>query len=339
MGEGEVWGDVLYCDGIPVKQSGQEGLEAMSTHRVLLIVNPLRSRSTGRQLARMETVLREYGLRFEVHVTEHRGHAVELARRAVSEGYDTVVAVGGDGTVNEVVNGVAGSPATLAALPLGANNDFLRSLGIWNWREACEVLAAGQVRPTDVGLAEYQDENGERRQRYYAVLGDVGFGSEVVRNTPHWLRHALGGGLGYIVSLYRTAVGGHGGSCPMKVWADGELRFDERLLLVEALNGSYGGGGLKVAPRARMDDGLLDVFLVREMGWFKIWTLFPSIFRGTHIEHAGGEYFQVREVAVETERPVSLSVDGEVLGTTPARFSVLPGALQVAWPGRECQGR
>lgn len=310
----------------------------MSAERTLLVVNPLRSRRTGEHLARMEPVLREHGLDCVARFTEHKGHAEELAHQAVLDGYGTIVAVGGDGTVNEVVNAVVGSSTALAALPLGANNDFLRSLGIWSWREACQVLAAGEVRPLDVGLAEYQDEGGERRQRYYAVLGDVGFGSEVVRNTPHRLRHALGGGLGYIVSLYRTALGGRGGASHMKVWADGQLRFDERLLLVEALNGMYGGGGLKVAPRARMDDGLLDVFLVREMSWFKIWTLFPSIFRGTHIEHAKGEYFQVREVAVDAEEPVTLSVDGEVLGSTPARFSVVPGALRVACPSRESQG-
>jgi diacylglycerol kinase (ATP) len=306
----------------------------MSADRAFLIVNPLRSRSVGQRLASMETMLREHGLGFEVHLTEHKGHAVELASRAVSDGYATIVAVGGDGTVNEVVNAVVGSSAALAALPLGANNDFLRSLGIWSWREACRVLAAGEVRPIDAGLAVFEDEAGKPSQRYYAVLADVGFGSEVVRHTPRRLRHALGGGLGYIVSLYRTAVGGRGGSCPMKVWADGQLRYDERLLLVEALNGMYAGGGLKVAPQARMDDGLLDVFLVREMPWFKIWTLFPSIFQGTHVEHAKGEYFQVREVAVETEEPVSLSLDGEVLGTTPTRFSVLPGALHVACPRR-----
>jgi len=307
----------------------------VSAREVLLIVNPLRSRDVGRQLGRMEAALAEHGLHCVMRFTEHKGHALELARQGVAEGYGTIVAVGGDGTVNEVVNAVVGSTATLAALPLGANNDFLRSLGIWSWQEACDVLAEGEVRPLDAALAEHQDENGERRQRYYAVLGDVGFGSEVVRNTPHRLRHALGGGLGYIVSLYRTAVGGRGGARSMKVWADGQLKFDERLLLVEALNGMYGGGGLKVAPRARMDDGLLDVFLVREMSWFKIWTLFPSIFRGTHIEHAKGEYFQVREVAVEAEEPVTMSVDGEVLGHTPARFSVLPRALQVACPQSE----
>jgi diacylglycerol kinase (ATP) len=304
----------------------------MVGERAVLIVNPMRGRQAVKHLSRMQGALEMVGLHHDVWLTERRGHGTELARRAVSHGYPIVVAVGGDGTVNEVVNGIAGSDATLGALPLGANNDFLRSLGIWSWQEACDVLGAGEFRPLDAGLAEYQDEAGDREQRYYAVLGDVGFGSEVVRNTPHRLRHALGGGLGYIVSLYRTAVGGRGGASLMKVWADGQLRFDERLLLVEALNGMYGGGGLKVAPRARMDDGLLDVFLVREMPWFKIWTLFPSIFRGTHIEHAKGEYFQVREVAVEAEEPVALSVDGEVLGHTPARFSVLPGALNVMCP-------
>ena len=313
----------------------------MAAAKALLIVNPLRSRRVGQQLSRMEAVLRKHGLRFEVRFTERQGHAEELASRGVSDGYGTIVAVGGDGTVNEVVNAVVGSSAALAALPLGANNDFLRSLGIWNWKEACDVLAAGEFRPLDVGLAEYQDEAGERKQRYYAVLADVGFGSEVVRNTPRRFRHALGGGLGYMVSLYRTAVGRGALASSMKVWADGRLRYDERLLLLEALNGVYAGGGLKVAPRARMDDGLLDVFLVREMSWYKIWTLFPRIFQGTHIEHAKGEYFQVREVAVEAEEPISLSLDGELLGHTPARFSAVQAALTVRCPadGGEVRGQ
>jgi diacylglycerol kinase (ATP) len=304
----------------------------MSAGRVVLIVNAMRSRQALKQLAQMEDTLEALGVAHDAWFTKYRGHGAELASRAVSEGYATVVAVGGDGTVNEVVNGTVGSGATVGALPLGANNDFLRSLGVWTWREACQTLATGEVKPLDLGLAEYQDEAGGNRHRHFAVLADVGFGSEVVRNTPRRFRHALGGGLGYIISLYRTAVGGRGGASPMKVWADGQPRYDERLLLVEALNGMYAGGGLKVAPRARMDDGLLDVFLVREMAWFKIWTLFPTIFQGTHIEHAKGEYFQAREVAVETEAPVSLSLDGEVLGHTPASFSVLPRLLRVKCP-------
>jgi diacylglycerol kinase (ATP) len=309
-----------------------KGSKAMSSERVLLIVNPSRGRQAVRQLARMEGALEALGVRTDVWFTEHQGHGAELAHRGLSEGYATIVAVGGDGTVNEVVNGTAGSGVAVGALPLGANNDFLRSLGVWTWQQACDVVAQGVERQLDLGLAEYQNEAGERRRRHYAVLADVGFGSEVVRHTPRRLKHALGGGLGYIVSLYRTAVGRRGGARRMKVWADGRLRYDERLLLMEALNGMYAGGGLKVAPRARMDDGFLDVFLVREMSWFKIWTLFPTIFQGTHIEHAKGEYFQVREVAVEAEGSVSLSLDGEVLGSTPAKFSVVPAALRVMCP-------
>ena len=140
--------------------------------------------------------------------------------------------------------------------------------------------------------------------------------------------------MGYVVSLYRTAVRGRARACRMKVIVDRELCWDEPLLLVEALNGMYAGGGLKVAPKAKLDDALLDVFMVRDMPWPMIWTLFPKIYRGTHIDHERGEYFQAREVAVEAEEPVKVSVDGEVVGRTPARFTLLPRALRVRCPGR-----
>jgi diacylglycerol kinase (ATP) len=306
----------------------------MEKNRTLLITNPLRSRAAGEHLARMESRLKDGGLHCDVRYTEHEGHGLELARRGVSEGYGTIVAAGGDGTVNEVVNAAVGSQSVVAALPLGGGNDFLRSLGIWTWEEACQALSSGGVRTVDLGLAEYQGEDGSRLQRYYAVVADVGFGTEVVRNTPRRFRHALGGGLGYVVSLYRTAVQGHGRARRMRVSVDGQLRFDEKLLLVETLNGMYAGGGLKVAPQAKMNDSALDVFLVRDMPWPKIWALFPKIYRGTHVEHEKGEYFQVGEVAVETEKPVWISVDGEVIGQTPATFRVVPAALKVRYPER-----
>jgi diacylglycerol kinase family enzyme len=230
-----------------------------------MIVNPIRGGRVRQQVARMEDDLREGGVCCDVRFTEHRGHGLELASRGVSEGYETIVAVGGDGTVNEVVNAVAGSEVAVAALPLGAGNDFLRGLGIWTWEDACRALVGGATRDIDLGLAEYHDEVGDQRQRYYAVLADVGLGSEVVANTPRRFRHALGGGLGYVVSLYRTAVRGQARACRMKVIVDGQPRWDERLLVVEALNGMYAGGGLKVAPKAKLDDALLDVFMVRDM--------------------------------------------------------------------------
>jgi diacylglycerol kinase (ATP) len=314
--------------------AAEQGVEEMVSERALLIVNPRRGRMVGTHLARMEAQLAKSGLRYDVRFTEHKGHALELAGWAVSEGYETIAAVGGDGTVNEVVNAAVGSSTAVAALPLGAGNDFLRSLGIWTWEEACLALVAGEVKAIDIGLADFQDEDGERRQRYYAVLADVGFGSEVVSNTPQRFRHALGGGLGYVVSLYRSAVQGHARACRMKVRADGRVTCDEPLLLVEALNGAYAGGGLKVAPQARLDDALLDVFLVRDMPWIKIWALFPKIYRGTHIEHERAEYLKAQEVAVEADQAVRISVDGEVIGYTPATFSVVPGALQVRCPRR-----
>lgn len=159
----------------------------MSRHTALLIVNPVRSRHTGRQLTKIEETLQGFGVHCDVKFTERKGHGTALSARAVDEGYETIVAVGGDGTVNEVVNGVVGSSAVVFSIPLGAGNDFLRSLGIWTWEEPCGVLAEGGVEDVDLGLAEYRDDAGRRRQRYYAVLADVGLGSDVVCNTPRRL--------------------------------------------------------------------------------------------------------------------------------------------------------
>jgi diacylglycerol kinase (ATP) len=315
-----------------VKQCAQEGFETVSASRVLLIINIIRSRQAAKQLAEMEASLEALGVAHDTWFTEHKGHGAELANRAVSEGYATVVAVGGDGTVNEVVNGTAGSGITVAALPLGSNNDFLRSLGVWTWQQACEVVAQGVERQLDLGLAEYHDQEGQPTRRYYAVLADVGLGSEVVRNTPRRFRHSLGGGLGYVISLYRTAIQGQARARMMRVQADGVLRYQQKLLLVEALNGSYAGGGLKVAPRASLDDGLLDVFVAEDLHWLKIWALFPKIYRGTHVEHEKTGYFQAQDVEVDTETASIVSVDGEVVGYTPARFCVMPGLLRVRCP-------
>jgi diacylglycerol kinase (ATP) len=297
--------------------------------RTLLIINPTRGRGAGAQLDKMERVLKSLALRYDKRFTERSGHATVLAGRAVSQHYDLVVAVGGDGTVNEVVNGIVGSSVTLAVLPLGGNNDFLRSLGICTWQEACLIVAQGAEAQLDLGLAEYVQEDGHRAKRYYAVLADIGFGSQVVLNTPTRFRHSLGGGLGYVISLYRTAVQGQARARKMTVTANGGLRYDENLLLVEALNGSYAGGGLKVAPEARMDDGLLDVFVAKEMHWLAIWALFPKIYRGTHLEHEKAGYFQTREVTVEAKEQTIVSVDGDVIGYTPSRLTVVPRALTV----------
>jgi diacylglycerol kinase (ATP) len=304
----------------------------MSRGRTLLIANPIRSTKAAKLLTSVQDTLEQMGVPSDLKPTEREGHGMELASQGVAQGYETIVAVGGDGTVNEVVNGVVGSEVAIFSIPLGAGNDFLRSLGIWTWREACQVLAEGEVTHIDLGLAEYQDDAARLARRYYAVLADVGFGSEVVRNTPRRFRHALGGNLGYLVSIYRTAIQGRAHARQMRVTVNGEMRYDEKLLLVEAYNGTYGGGGIKVALKAKLDDGLLDVFLVREMSWLKIWVLFPKILRGTHIDHESAEYLHVRDVKVEADSSISVSVDGELIGHAPVRFSIVPGALKIISP-------
>ncbi len=307
----------------------------MSSDRILLIVNPTRSTRARPLLARIKDILERLGVRYDLKFTERRGHGMQLAAHGVGQGYGTIVAVGGDGTVNEVVNGVVGSEAAVFSIPLGAGNDFLRNLGIRTWEEACHALAEGGFSDVDLGLAEYRDDAGRLKRRYYAVLADVGFGTEVLCNLPRRFRHALGGNLGYVISLYRTATQGRAGARRMRLDVDGQLRCEEKLLLVEALIGPYAGGGLKVAPEARVDDGLLDVFVARDINRIGICTLFPMVYRGTHIRHEKTEYFHAREVEIDAEVGMRTSLDGEVVGYTPVKLKVIPGALRIRGaPGR-----
>lgn len=137
----------------------------MSENRALLAVNPIQRPKGGKRLIGIVNILERLGVHCALKFTEHKGHGMELASRGVAEGYRTIVAVGGDGTVNEVVNGVAGSEAAVFSIPLGAGNDFLRRVRIWTWEEACRVLAEGHFTHVDMRLAEYQDDAGQRKQR------------------------------------------------------------------------------------------------------------------------------------------------------------------------------
>ena len=163
-------------------------------------------------------------------------------------------------------------------------------------------------------------------------MSDVGFGSEMIPNVPRRFRHALGGNLGYLISAYRTAMQRRALAQRMRVTVNGEVRYDEKLLMVGTFNGMYSAGGLKIAPKAKPDDGLLDVFLVRGMSWLKIWMLFPKILRGTHAEHEKADYFQARELRIEADDRIRASVDGELIGHTPVRFSIVPRALNIWCP-------
>lgn len=245
--------------------------------------------------------------------------------------HDLLVAVGGDGTVFEVVNGMRESGSAEAALgivPFGTGNDIARAAGIRNEPEALRALLAGTTRALD--LIEVQCRvNGTEAVRHALLFASVGITSELLRRTTPRLKKVCGQRLAYIAGLllalrdFRTPL--------MRITCDGQA-VRNRFAFACANNGETFGGGMRIAPGARLDDGRLNVNLIEAVGWWETLRHLPKLLRGTHISHPKVRYQTALSVSIETETPVEVAADGDLIGSTPARFQVQPRALKVLLP-------
>ena len=299
----------------------------------VFLVNPAAANgSTGRrwpELARRAVAL---GLQGETLVSERPGHLAELAAEAAAAGATAIVVVGGDGTVHEVVDGLARAGASdrveLGLIPFGTGRDFARSLRIpRRLEDALEVVRGGRVRTVDIGRATYASGNGEA-VAHFANFAGAGI-SGAIADRANRTTKAFGGRLSFIWAT--LAVFTRWQPTEMTVEIDGERR---QLLLLEALamNGDYTAGGMWVAPEASLEDGTFDVVLIGDFSKAEFTTTFPKIYRGTHVSHAKVEILRARELRVDAPSPLPIVLDGEQPGTTPVRFEVVPGALRVRVP-------
>lgn len=290
----------------------------------VFIVNPFAGGGGGRRFADLLTAKlapleRELGP-VELWRTEGPGHAEELARRAVARGASLIVAVGGDGTVHEVVNGMAGSHASLGVIPFGTGNDFAKALGIPRSPEkALETLVKGQRRWIDLGRAN---------DRYFAGVASAGFDAEVAalaKEGPRFLK---------AYSAYALAA--------WKAWR----RFRPKRFHVEAGDRTFAfygwlvacaniptyGGGFLIAPGAQVDDGLLDVCLVGEARRLEFLAQSWKAFFGRHVRHPKVTSFRTPKATLSGDPSLILQADGEVLGPLPAHLQAIPQALKVVVP-------
>lgn len=295
------------------------------------IVNP---RSAGGRTGRMWPALRKkLPGNLEVRMTAGPNEATNLTRHALREGFDRILAVGGDGTINEVVNGFfehdapVNPHASLAVIPLGTGGDFRRSLGIGSVDSAIDVLNHGQASPIDIGRLRYRDHSGEMKSRYFANVVSFGMGGEVAARA----KNALSRVSGKAAFMYATGEVFLRYSPKMvELRLDGEpagVRFG--ILNIAIGNGRYHGGGMHVCPRARLDDGLLEVTVIESLGMFELIRDMKVLYSDNLYVHPKTRHFHARTVVAEAAVPVSIEVDGEPLGTLPVELSLLPRALPV----------
>ncbi len=272
----------------------------------------------------IEQFLLASGLKPDFRFTRGPGDAARLVSEADLEGVDGLVAAGGDGTLFEVVNGLyARSPGDripLGVLPIGTGNAFARDLGLdpWAWKKAVEVLAAGHTRAVDVGQVVCEEDS-------FHFLNIIGMGFAVDAGlTAHRLKF-LGNGAYTLATLWQV-LKLH--SYPLEIEIDGQFLAEENVF-VEISNTRYTGTHFMIAPDARMDDGLLDVVMLRKLSRARVLRLFPTIYSGQHVAFEEVRTLKARKIRISGPPGMPLAVDGEFRGTTPVEITCLARDLEL----------
>ena len=300
-----------------------------SVPEVVLIVNPAAGRGkAGRQVPEIKRLLGSAAADWQWQLTEKSGDAAVLAHLAAAAGTRLVVAVGGDGTLHEVMNGVLGTGATVGLIPYGTGNDFARALGLYgSLKVACETLVSGRTENVDVGVI---DGAGTGGPRHFLVLAGTGYDARTARTVNSGIRF-LSGPLAYIWGAVLTLVRFQ--PFVLTLTLDDTQPRTLKAMFVSFANAETTGGGMKIAPGARVDDGFLDVSLVAEVSKLTLLYNLTQIFSGRHLRCAAVSMYRVKHLIVDADPPQPLLIDGEVVGTTPATVRILPGALPFLVPG------
>jgi diacylglycerol kinase (ATP) len=296
----------------------------------VFLVNPASANGkTGKRWPQIARAAHAAGLRGETILSTRPGELAELAREAVDEGAELLVVVGGDGTVHEVINGVAERQGVeLAVIPRGTGWDFARTHAIPKKLEgALRVALEGSPRPLDLGRATYQAK-GRSDSALFANIASVGMSGAVAAKANSTTK-ALGAKTSYLLAL--GVVFARWSNVRLKVRVDAEEREGLMEDTVVAV-GRYLAGGMMITPDAEPDDGLFDVLLIGDLTKAELVRVMPKIYRGTHLPHPKGEVLRGATVTIEAEEPLPLQLDGEQPGTTPVHFEVVPDAIRLRVP-------
>lgn len=299
------------------------------TPRIAVIVNPAaggRANAVTRRLGAVDT-----------RYTRHSGHATELTRELLRAGFDRIVAAGGDGTVNEIVNGffdngaAIRTDAALAVLPLGTGGDFRRSLGIRSVEDAIGAIRGGRTRTIDLGSVTYDNGSGAPRTRYFANVVSFGMGGEVAARSKNPLK-ALGGKTAFLYATVEVLLRYRAKTIELEL--DGAPAGTHTILNVAVGNGRFHGGGMHVCPRAALDSGQLEVTVIDALSMVELLRDIRVLYSDNLYVHPKTHRHTARRIAARSAELVSIEVDGEPLGRLPLEIDVVPAALQVCVPDR-----
>ena len=304
------------------------------TDRWFVIVNPVAGSGRGLiDFPQISRLLRNDDIRHDAVFTEHKHHATELTVTAANQGYRKIIVIGGDGTLNEVVNGLFIQKAVepceilLAVIAVGTGNDWVRTFGIpQHYSEAIRAIREGRSFLQDVGTVTYTESH-YTQTRYMANVAGLGFDAYVISTFNHLKMKGYKGGWMYLYSILKSYF--RYKSSGARIWVDDKVVFNDLMFSLAIGICKYNGGGVQQLPNALADDGLLDLTIIRPVHWWHIVFRLKKLFNGDiyqigHVIHAQG-----RKVKIEAAPLIQLETDGELMGGTPVEVNIRQRAIRV----------
>tara|TARA_R110002073_G_scaffold218689_5_gene379043 strand:- start:13455 stop:14396 length:942 start_codon:yes stop_codon:yes gene_type:complete len=313
----------------------------MAPPRTLLVVNPRSQNGTlGKRWPKLSQRVRRHLGAFEEAFTEGPLDATRITREALQDGVDVVVAIGGDGTINEVANGFFENgeairpEAAMGILPFGTGGDFRKTVGIpKDIEKAAQVLARNQSKPIDLGRLDYTTRDGGTEQRMFVNIASFGMSGEIDEEVNSSSKR-LGGRLTFMLATAKVGMRYKGKRVRVVFDGDEETSLETNISTIAVANGQYFGGGMHVAPNAEVDDGRFDVIAIGEMGTLESMWKGRHLYSGSHLNLDNVSERRATSIYAESAdgQDVILDVDGEVPGRLPATFTLVPRALNLVLP-------
>jgi YegS/Rv2252/BmrU family lipid kinase len=302
------------------------------------LVNPNAGNGKGKKdWTRISDLFRKNEIDVEPVFTERKGHAIILTRDLISRGCRKIISVGGDGTLNEVVNGIftqehcPPGDVIISMIPVGTGNDWGRMFGIpLVYEGAVQVVKEEKLMLHDIGTVTYYTGD-QKERRYFINIAGLGFESVVVKKTNRQKDRGKSGKAIYFYNLLSSLVTYR--NTPVEITID-EKKSQVRIFSINVGNGRYCGGGMRQTPEAVPDDGLLDITIIKEIGRFEIIKSLKLLYDGTILSHPKVDGYRSNNLMVRSETPLWIEADGESLGHTPAEFGIIPSVIKIVYGTR-----
>lgn len=302
------------------------------------IVNPNAGNGKGgRDWNRISRLFENHGIDAEIRLTTKKGDATDLSRQAVAGGFRNFISIGGDGTLNEIINGIftqnycSPSEITIGMIPVGTGNDWGRMFGIpLVYDGAVSIISEGKRMLHDIGVISYY-QGTTLHQRYFINIAGIGYEAMVVEKTNRQKEKGRSNKVLYLMNLVMSLISFR--KTRVEIVIDG-VKSTGRIFSINVGNGRYCGGGMRQTPDALPDDGLLDITVIREMSRLEVIRNLKLLYDGTILSHPKIDGYRSNNLLVDSESILYAEADGESLGHNPFSFNVIPSAINIIYSKR-----